>query len=53
MPCHHYMSLAHVFDYYIQNIIHKISDDMWDIRIFILPNIGIGIGPKNPILVGP
>ncbi len=26
---------------------------MLDIRIFLLANIGIGIGPKNPISVGP
>ncbi len=47
------MSLAHVFDDYNQNIKHKISTYLSDIRIFLLPNIGIGIGPKNPISVRP
>ncbi len=31
----HYMSLPHVFDTHIQNIIYKI----WEIRIFLLSNL--------------
>ncbi len=47
------MSLAYVFDYYIQNIVSKILANISDIGIFFLPNIGIDICPKNPMAVGP
>ncbi len=49
ISCLHYISLSHVFDNYIQNIICRISADISDIGIFLLPDIVIGIGPKNPI----
>ncbi len=47
------ISLVHIFDYYIQNVMYKISADILDIGIVLFPNIGIGISPKNTVLVGP
>ncbi len=54
-PCLCYMSLSHVLDNYIQLIlyIYNISQYICDIRIFYLPIIGICIGSKIPISVGP
>ncbi len=51
--CDHVVSLLYVFDNHIQTVSCRISADVLDIGIVLLPNIGIGIGPKNPILVGP
>ncbi len=49
----HNISLLHVFDNHIENIIYRIWADILDISIFLLPNISIGTGPKNPISVRP
>ncbi len=40
-------SLLHTFDNHIQNISYRISADISDMGIFLLPNIGIG--SKSPI----
>ncbi len=53
ISCLHNVSLVHVFDNHIQNSSCRISADILDIEIFLLRNIGINIGPKNPMLVGP
>ncbi len=53
ISCLYNVSLLHVFDKHIKNISCRISAVTSDIGIFLLPSIGIGIGPKNPILVGP
>ncbi len=39
--CLHNVSLLHVFDNHIQNISYRISTNIFDIGIFVLPDIGI------------
>ncbi len=44
--------LPHVFDNHIQ-ILYTEYKHIMDIGIFLLPDIVIGIGPKNPTSIGP
>ncbi len=55
ISCLHYKSLSQVLDNHIQRILCmcNICRYMSDIGIVWLPSIGIGIGPKSPISVGP
>ncbi len=53
ISCLHYISLS-VLDNHIQTIwyLYNIRQYLSDTVIFLLPNIGIGIRPKNSISVG-